>query len=31
MSTFNILGIDIGKFTFHLVGHDLSGQKVYHT
>jgi len=29
MSTINILGIDIGKSTFHLVGHDLSGQEVY--
>jgi transposase len=29
MSTINILGIDIGKFTFHLVGHDLSGREVY--
>jgi len=27
MSTINILGIDIGKFTFHLVGHDLSGRQ----
>lgn len=29
MSTINILGIDIGKSTFHLAGHDLSGQEVY--
>jgi transposase len=29
ISTINILGIDIGKFTFHLVGHDLSGREVY--
>jgi len=29
MYTINILGIDIGKSTFHLVGHDLSGQEVY--
>ncbi len=29
MSTIKILGIDIGKFTFHLVGHDLSGREVY--
>jgi transposase len=28
MSTINILGIDIGKSTFHLVGHDLSGREV---
>jgi len=29
MSTINILGIDIGKSTFHLVGHDLFGREVY--
>ena len=29
MSTINILGIDIRKSTFHLVGHDLSGREVY--
>jgi len=29
MSTINILGIDIGRFTFHLVGHDLSGREVF--
>jgi transposase len=29
MSTINTLGIDIGKSTFHLVGHDLSGREVY--
>lgn len=29
MSTIKIIGIDIGKFTFHLVGHDLSGREVY--
>ena len=29
MSTINILGIDIGKFTFHLVGHDSAGREVY--
>lgn len=28
MSTINILGIDIGKFTFHLIGHDLPGREV---
>jgi transposase len=28
MSTINILGIDMGKSTFHLVGHDLSGLEV---
>ena len=28
MSTINILEIDIGKFTFHLVGHDSSGREV---
>lgn len=28
MSSFNILGIDIGKSTFHLVGHDISGKEV---
>jgi len=29
MSTINILGIDIGKSTFHLVGHDSSGREVF--
>jgi hypothetical protein len=29
MSTINILGIDIGKSTFHLVGHDSSGQEIF--
>jgi hypothetical protein len=29
MSTINIFGIDIGKFTFHLDGHDLSAREVY--
>lgn len=29
MSTIKILGVDIGKFTLHLVGHDLSGREVY--
>ncbi|OUS02677.1 hypothetical protein A9Q81_08520 [Gammaproteobacteria bacterium 42_54_T18] len=29
MSTINILGIDIGKSTFHLVGHDASGREVF--
>ena len=29
MSDINILGIDIGKSTFHLVGHDVSGKEVY--
>jgi transposase len=28
MSDINILGIDIGKPTFHLVGHDVSGKEV---
>ena len=28
MSTINIIGIDIGKSTFHLVGHDSSGREV---
>lgn len=28
MSTINVIGIDIGKSTFHLVGHDLSGREV---
>ena len=28
MSTINILGIDIGKFTFHLIGHDSSGREI---
>ena len=28
MSNINILGIDIGKSTFHLVGHDLYGKEV---
>jgi len=28
MSTIHILGIDIGKSTFHLVGHDSSGREV---
>ena len=28
MSNINILGIDIGKSTFHLVGHDSSGKEV---
>jgi len=29
MSTINIIGIDIGKSTFHLVGHDSSGREVF--
>ncbi|TWX64369.1 IS110 family transposase, partial [Colwellia demingiae] len=29
MSTINILGIDIEKSTFHLVGHDSSGREVF--
>ena len=28
MSTINVIGIDIGKSTFHLVGHDSSGREV---
>ena len=28
MPNINILGIDIGKSTFHIVGHDLSGKEV---
>lgn len=29
MSTINVIGIDIGKYTSHLVGHDLSGREVF--
>lgn len=28
MSTINVIGIDIGKSTFHLVGHDSWGREV---
>ncbi len=29
MSAIKIIGIDLGKSTFHLVGHDHSGQEIY--
>ena len=29
MSTINILGIDIGKSTFHIFGHDLFGREIF--
>lgn len=28
MSTIHVIGIDIGKSTFHLVGHDSTGREV---
>lgn len=29
MSAIKTIGIDLGKSTFHLVGHDHSGQELY--
>ncbi|HCM1331477.1 TPA: IS110 family transposase [Vibrio parahaemolyticus] len=29
MSTIKVIGIDLGKSTFHLVGHDYSGRQLY--
>ena len=29
MSAIQIIGIDLGKSTFHLVGHDHLGQEIY--
>lgn len=29
MSAIKTIGMDLGKSTFHLVGHDHSGQELY--
>lgn len=29
MSTINTIGIDLGRSTFHVVGHDYSGRQLY--
>ena len=29
MSTIKVIGIDLGKSSFHLVGHDYAGQEQF--
>lgn len=29
MTTIRVIGIDLGKNTFHLIGHDYSGREVF--
>ena len=29
MTTIRVIGIDLGKDTFHLIGHDCSGREVF--
>ena len=29
MSNINVIGIDLGKNTFHLIGHDYSGREIF--
>ena len=29
MSDINVIGIDLGKNTFHLIGHDQTGKEVF--
>lgn len=29
MSNIHVIGIDLGKNTFHLIGHDYSGKEIF--